>query len=66
MATVIGFVGGDDGMEVHNCSRCGEPLRGDHGYKLSDGTHVCVRGDKCSMRKTRKLAEGKPMRWRKE
>ena len=60
---VVGFAGGESGMEVHNCSKCGQQLRGDHGYKLNDGSYACRAGDKCSMRKNSK--NDNPMRWRK-
>lgn len=62
-AYVIGYVGGESGMEMHNCSKCGQSLRGDHGYKLNDGSYVCRAGDKCSMRQTSQTDS--PRRWRK-
>ena len=65
MLHIVGFVGGESGLELHNCSKCGQLLRGDHGYKMSDGSYLC--GDayrcRCSARKNSKT--DKPMRWRK-
>lgn len=63
MSYVIGLAGGESGLETQYCSKCGQALRGDHGYKLNDGSYVCRAGDKCSMRQTNK--NDSPRRWRK-
>lgn len=66
MPHVIGFVGEFTKGEVE-CSKCGQQLRGDHGYKLSDGSYVCRDGSKCSLKLTSRKATltDAPMRWRK-
>lgn len=61
MVTVIDFIGPESIMK---CSKCGTTINGDRGYILSDGTAVCRRGDKCSMRVTKSDETTKP-RWRK-
>lgn len=45
------------------CSKCGCAMRGDQGYKLSDGSYVCREGDKCSIRVN--ADPSAPKRWRK-
>lgn len=60
MVTVVDFVGIH---QIVKCSKCGNILYGDRGYILSDGTAVCRRGDRCSMRAT-KSPEGTKRRWR--
>lgn len=61
MLTVVDFIGHD---KVMKCSKCGTTINGDRGYILSDGTAVCRRGDKCSMR-ANKAPEDTKFRWRK-
>lgn len=47
------MTGGTDSDAIYSCAKCGVSLWNDHGWKLSDGTVICRKDDKCGHRQVR-------------